>query len=141
MKDFIVLNSSQAGNKSKEFYEYVQAPFLTDIKIKYPESLGINLESQIPEKIGDLFSSKPIVITGKYTGDLEKAKNNQLASNKFMNTLFLICLVGFSWAVAMGLVKQSVRKKNKQTRITLYIITTIIIGAFFIVILSKIPNS
>ncbi len=58
-----------------------------------------------------------------------------------MNTLFLICLVGFIWAVAMSLVKQSVRKKNKQTRITLYIITTIIIGAFFIVILSKIPNS
>ena len=62
--------------------------------------------------------------------------SNQLASNKSMNTLFLICLVGFSWAVAMGLVKQSVRKKNKQTRITLYIITTIIIGAFFIVLLS-----
>ncbi len=53
-----------------------------------------------------------------------------------MNTLFLICLVGFFWAVTMSLVKQSVPKKNKQTRITLYIIITIVVGAFFIVLLS-----
>ena len=72
-KDFIVLNSSEANNKSKEFYEYIQAPFLTDIKIKYPESLGVSFDQQVPDKIGDLFANKPIIITGKYTGNI----NNQ----------------------------------------------------------------
>lgn len=53
-----------------------------------------------------------------------------------MYKLLLICLVGFFWAVAMSLIKQSVRKENKQTKITIYIITTIIVAIFFTVLLS-----
>lgn len=54
------------GSKAaKKFYERVRTPMLTDISIEWN---GMPVADTYPSKIPDLFSAKPVVIKGRYTG-------------------------------------------------------------------------
>jgi Ca-activated chloride channel family protein len=48
---------------AKRFYERVRNPILTDISIDWG---GLQVEDVYPSRIPDLFSAKPVVLTGRY---------------------------------------------------------------------------
>ena len=48
------------------FYERVHSPVLTNISIDWN---GLSVTDVYPKEIRDLFSAKPIIITGRYTGN------------------------------------------------------------------------
>ena len=53
------------GSKSaKKFYERVRTPLLTDISIDWN---GLPVADVYPNRIGDLFSAKPVILHGRYT--------------------------------------------------------------------------
>jgi Ca-activated chloride channel family protein len=49
---------------AKRFYERVRAPLLTDITIDWN---GLPVADMYPQRIPDLFSAKPVIVTGRYT--------------------------------------------------------------------------
>jgi Ca-activated chloride channel family protein len=49
---------------AKRFHTRVQSPLLTDIQLTFN---GIAVEDVYPRRIPDLFSAKPVVVTGRYT--------------------------------------------------------------------------
>jgi len=54
-----------AANAAKRFYERVRAPLLTDISVDWN---GLPVEDVYPKRLPDLFSARPLFITGRYTG-------------------------------------------------------------------------
>ena len=54
-----------AADAAKRFYERVRAPLLTDISVDWN---GLPVEDVYPRRLPDLFSAKPLFITGRYTG-------------------------------------------------------------------------
>ncbi len=53
------------GSKAaKRFFERVRTPLLTDISIDWN---GLPVSDVYPQKIGDLFSAKPVIINGRYS--------------------------------------------------------------------------
>ncbi len=62
---FIILNQKEAARKAKQFREYIEAPVLTDIKVKFN---GMNVSDVEPQSIPDMFAKKPVVVFGKYQG-------------------------------------------------------------------------
>jgi Ca-activated chloride channel family protein len=48
---------------AKRFHQRVQAPLLTDIQLSFQ---GLSVEDVYPQRIPDLFSAKPVVVTGRY---------------------------------------------------------------------------
>jgi Ca-activated chloride channel family protein len=54
-----------AAVAAKRFYERVRAPLLTDISVDWN---GLPVEDVYPKRLPDLFSAKPLFITGRYTG-------------------------------------------------------------------------
>jgi Ca-activated chloride channel family protein len=62
---FIVLNAEDAKEKAKKFREYIDAPVLTDIQVKFN---GFKVSDVEPVSIPDLFARKPVVVFGKYLG-------------------------------------------------------------------------
>ena len=54
-----------AADAAKRFYERVRAPLLTDITVDWN---GLPVEDVYPKRLPDLFSAKPLFITGRYTG-------------------------------------------------------------------------
>ena len=50
---------------AKRFHERVQSPLLTDISVEWGD---LPVADVYPKRIPDVFSAKPIVITGRYTG-------------------------------------------------------------------------
>jgi len=63
----IVPLASDGDQAAERFYERVHSPVLTDITV---ETQGVELDNIYPnpELIPDLFSAKPLVLTGQYTG-------------------------------------------------------------------------
>ncbi len=62
--EYVALNDD--GSKAaKRFHERVQNPLLTDIQIDWG---GLQVADVYPKQIPDLFSAKPLVLTGKYAG-------------------------------------------------------------------------
>lgn len=60
------VNLNDDGSKAaKRFHERVQNPLLTDIEVDWG---GMKSSDVYPKQIPDLFSAKPLVLTGKYTG-------------------------------------------------------------------------
>ncbi|HET9839914.1 MAG TPA: VIT domain-containing protein [Candidatus Angelobacter sp.] len=55
----------QAQAAADRFYERVHSPVLTNISIDWN---GLPVTEVYPREVRDLFSSKPIIITGRYTG-------------------------------------------------------------------------
>jgi Ca-activated chloride channel family protein len=60
-----VTNESEAAPAADRFYERVHTPVLTDISIDWN---GLPVSDVMPARLLDLFSAKPLVITGRYSG-------------------------------------------------------------------------
>jgi Ca-activated chloride channel family protein len=59
-----VLNAEQALPAAERFYERVHTPVLTDISIEWS---GLPVTDVMPAKPLDLFTAKPLVLSGRYT--------------------------------------------------------------------------
>jgi Ca-activated chloride channel homolog len=62
--EYVGLNDD--GSKAaRRFHERVRNPLLTDISLDWG---GVKVSELYPQRIPDLFSAKPLVITGRYSG-------------------------------------------------------------------------
>jgi Ca-activated chloride channel family protein len=57
--------SDDGSAAARRFHERVRSPLLTDISIDWN---GLPVADVYPKRIPDLFSAKPVVLTGRYTG-------------------------------------------------------------------------
>ena len=57
--------TDDGSRAAKRFYERVRTPMLTDISIDWN---GLPVSDVYPSKPGDLFSAKPVVVTGRFAG-------------------------------------------------------------------------
>ncbi len=62
--EYVGLNDDGSA-AAKRFHERVRNPLLTDIKIDWN---GLPVADVYPKRIPDLFSAKPVIVTGRYTG-------------------------------------------------------------------------
>ncbi len=62
--EYVALNDDGSA-AAKRFHERVQNPLLTDIEVDWG---GLKVSDVYPTQINDLFSAKPLVLTGKYSG-------------------------------------------------------------------------
>lgn len=60
-----VTEGSDNAKAARRFYERVRSPLLTDISVEW---LGVNVSEVYPKLIPDLFSAKPVILSGRYTG-------------------------------------------------------------------------
>jgi Ca-activated chloride channel family protein len=64
----VVLNEAEAQKASQKFLHYINNPLLTDIKIDFGD---MQVYDQEPKRFPDLFAEKPIIVFGKYKGELQ----------------------------------------------------------------------
>lgn len=64
----VVLNEGEAKLASKKFLQYINNPLLTDISLDFGE---MQVYDQEPKRFPDLFAEKPVVVFGKYKGELK----------------------------------------------------------------------
>lgn len=62
--EYVSLNDDGSA-AAKRFHERVRSPLLTDISIDWA---GLPVADIYPKRIPDLFSAKPVVLTGRFTG-------------------------------------------------------------------------
>jgi Ca-activated chloride channel family protein len=62
--EYVGLNDDGSA-AARRFHERVRNPLLTDIRIDWN---GLPVADVYPKRIPDLFSAKPVVVTGRYTG-------------------------------------------------------------------------
>ncbi|HYI93048.1 MAG TPA: VIT domain-containing protein [Bryobacteraceae bacterium] len=62
--EYVALNGDGSA-AARRFYERVRSPLLTDITVEWGDLPVVDV---YPKRIPDVFSAKPIVITGRYTG-------------------------------------------------------------------------
>ena len=62
--EYVGLNDDGSA-AARRFHERIRNPLLTDISLDWN---GLPVENVYPERIGDLFGAKPLIITGRYTG-------------------------------------------------------------------------
>ncbi len=61
--EYVALNDD--GSKAaKKFYERIRSPLLTDLSIEWNGMPVVDIQ---PQKLGDLFSAKPVIVNGRYT--------------------------------------------------------------------------
>jgi len=58
-------DTEAAADAARRFYERVRSPLLTDISVDWN---GLPVEDVYPKRPPDLFSARPLFITGRYTG-------------------------------------------------------------------------
>lgn len=58
-----VLGPEQAEKAADTFYQRIDAPVLTDIRLDFG---GLAVEEVYPQRIEDLFAAKPVVVKGRY---------------------------------------------------------------------------
>jgi Ca-activated chloride channel family protein len=61
--EYVVLNDDGSA-AARKFHERVRSPLLTDISIDWG---GLPVADVYPKRIPDLFSAKPVILTGRYT--------------------------------------------------------------------------
>jgi Ca-activated chloride channel family protein len=66
---FIVMDE-QIDKYISEFSEYLSTPLLTQVKVDFN---GLDVFDVFPEQTQDIFSQRPLVITGKYRGSLPQS--------------------------------------------------------------------
>ncbi|CAN5362287.1 VIT domain-containing protein [soil metagenome] len=64
---FIVTEESESAATAEKFREYIQAPVLTNIKIK---SVGFETYDVFPAHIPDLLAQRPVIVFGKWRGPI-----------------------------------------------------------------------
>ena len=62
---FVVLKPEQAAAKAEALKKYIESPVLTRVAVDFD---GFNAFEVEPKSLPDLFSSKPVVVFGKYKG-------------------------------------------------------------------------
>jgi Ca-activated chloride channel family protein len=62
--EYVGLNDDGSA-AARRFHERVRSPLLTDISIDWA---GLPVSDVYPKRIPDLFSAKPVIISGRYTG-------------------------------------------------------------------------
>jgi Ca-activated chloride channel family protein len=60
-----ILNQQQTAGAGERFYERVRTPVLTDVALDFGD-LPVEVDEVYPSGIPDLFSSKPVVVKGRY---------------------------------------------------------------------------
>src|ERR1700682_5657020 len=63
--EYVALNDDGSA-AARRFHERVRSPLLTDISIEWN---GLPVADVYPQRIPDLFSAKPVILTGRYTGN------------------------------------------------------------------------
>jgi Ca-activated chloride channel family protein len=58
-----VTGAGDSSKAARRFYERVRDPLLTDISVEW---VGVNVAEVYPRLIPDLFSAKPVILTGRY---------------------------------------------------------------------------
>ncbi|HVG33877.1 MAG TPA: VIT domain-containing protein [Pyrinomonadaceae bacterium] len=58
-----VMGESDGSDVARRFFERVRSPLLTDITIDYA---GLSISDVYPQRIPDLFSAKPLILSGRY---------------------------------------------------------------------------
>lgn len=61
--EYVGLNDD-GSRAARRFHERVRSPLLTDISVDWA---GLSIADVYPKRIPDLFSAKPVVLTGRYT--------------------------------------------------------------------------
>jgi Ca-activated chloride channel family protein len=61
--EYVALNDDGSA-AARKFHERVRSPLLTDISIEWA---GLPVADVYPKRIPDLFSAKPVILTGRYT--------------------------------------------------------------------------
>lgn len=64
---FVVMDPSQANDAARKFKDYIAAPVLTGVKVRYEGFDAFDVE---PKAVPDVFAERPVVIQGKYRGAL-----------------------------------------------------------------------
>ncbi|HEX4339461.1 MAG TPA: VIT and VWA domain-containing protein [Polyangiaceae bacterium] len=64
---FVVMDPAQAADAGNKFRDYIAAPVLTGIKVRYD---GFDAYDVEPKSIPDVFAARPVVVQGKYRGAL-----------------------------------------------------------------------
>src|SRR5205807_8670267 len=59
-----VTNPGEAEAAADRFYERVHSPVLTNVSLQWD---GVPVTELYPARVPDLFSAKPIILTGRYT--------------------------------------------------------------------------
>lgn len=62
--EYVGLNDDGSA-AARRFYERVRSPLLTDISVDWN---GLPVADVYPKTVPDLFSAKPVILTGRYTG-------------------------------------------------------------------------
>lgn len=62
--EYVALNDDGSA-AARRFHERVRNPLLTDVSIDWS---GLTVADVYPKRIPDLFSAKPVILTGRYTG-------------------------------------------------------------------------
>ncbi|HKS29148.1 MAG TPA: TonB-dependent receptor [Pyrinomonadaceae bacterium] len=60
-----VAENADGSKAARRFYERVRDPLLTDISVEW---IGVNASEVHPALIPDLFSAKPVILSGRYAG-------------------------------------------------------------------------
>ena len=71
---------------ARRFHERIRNPLLTDISIEWD---GLNVSDVYPQRIPDLFSAKPVVLTGRYlnSGDGTLRLKGKMGGNEFVRNI------------------------------------------------------
>lgn len=83
---FIATNPVEAKKLSRKLIKYISNPVLTNIKYQFS---GVESYDVLPQQIPDLFTERPLIISGKFKGEA-KGKliiNGLSGNNQFSNTL------------------------------------------------------
>lgn len=62
---FVVTAPSEAPEVAGRFKSYIESPVLTNIEVNFD---GFEVSDVEPQRHGDLFAQRPIIVTGKWTG-------------------------------------------------------------------------
>ena len=71
---------------ARRFHERIRNPLLTDISLEWD---GLNVSDVYPQRIPDLFSAKPVVLTGRYlnSGDGTLRLKGKMGGNEFVRNI------------------------------------------------------
>jgi Ca-activated chloride channel family protein len=67
---FVVTTEAEAPEVAAKFREYIQTPLLTDIQV---HSVGFDIYDVNPERLPDLFAQRPVILFGKWRGQINGA--------------------------------------------------------------------
>ena len=89
---FVITDPKDASKTAEKFRNYIQSPVLTDIKVNFE---GFDTYDVEPVSIPDLFAGRPVVVFGKWKGDVAgkvtvtgiSGKGNYKAEFKVTNKL------------------------------------------------------